>query len=541
MIIRALALIASVWIFAGLDSGCGGGGSSIPPPQADFRLLVNPPVVFTAVGTTSPPSVILASDQNGFTGTVTVAISGLPSGASSSPASPFVVPLGTTAEVRFSIPVSAQTGAFSLQFSATSGQLSKSATLALNVTPAPIIQTYQSGPMLFMEADSGSEVARVGLLTTWGGSITEVSLNGLNFVNANDPGREVQPELWDGNTPALSDPAFWGTVLAGDHDYNGSPVLTQTLAPDSIYIKTQPLHWIPEDFGGGPGNPVPSDVYIEQWLAPVPGYWRAFKLHYKITHFGSDTHANVGQEYPAVYLNRGFDTFVYYGGTNPWTYGALSTFSMPDLPQQGPLLYTPEEWAAYEDANNSGLTVYTPGSFPWTHGFNAAGDSPNGTNYFVPVTPFTFNPGAVLESNIYLVAGPVTEARAIIYALREEEVNPSPFTALGNLEVPQTGDTLSGTKAEVGGWTFGTSPVKNVQVLVDGILVGTATYGTSRPDIPANFPNEPDTNVGFDYFLDTTGFANGTHGSAVRVTDGNGNVAVLPTAQVTINNINNPP
>jgi hypothetical protein len=281
---------------------------------------------------------------------------------------------------------------------------------------------------------------------------------------------------------------------------------------------------------------VPSDVYIEQWLTPVPGYWRAFRLHYKITHFGSDTHANAGQEYPAVYLNRGFDTFVYYGGTDPWTYGALSTFSMPDLPQQGPLLYTPEEWAAYEGADNSALTVYTPGSFPWTHGFNAAGDSPNGTNYFAPVTVFTFEPAAVLESNIYVVAGPVTEARTVIYALRDQEVRPSPFTALGNLEVPQTGDALSGTRAEVGGWAFGTSSVKNVQVLVDGILVGTATYGTYRPDIPANFPYEPDSNVGFDYFLDTTGFANGPHGVVVRVTDGNGNVAILPTAQVTINN-----
>ena len=528
------ALLALI-VHSAVLTGCGGGVSSSQPPPPDFGLLVNPSAVSTAVGTISPPSVILVSGQNGFTGTVTVTISGLPSGASSSPTSPFVVPVGTAAEVRFSIPASTQTGAFSLQFSATSGPISKNSTLALNLIPAPVIQIYQSGPMLFMEAQSGSEVARVGLLTTWGGSVTEISLNGLNFVNANDPGREVQPELWDGNHLALSDPVFWGTVQAGDHDYNGSPILAQTLGPDSIYIKTQPLHWIPEYFGGGSGNPVLSDIYIEQWLTPVPGYWRAFRLHYKITHFGSDTHANAGQEYPAVYLNRGLDTFVYYGGINPWTYGELSTFNMPDLPQQGPLLYTSEEWGAYESADSSALTVYTPGSFPWTHGFNAAGDSPNGTNYFTPTTAFTFGPGAVLESNIYVIAGPVTEARAVIYALRGQEVRPSPFTALANLEVPQTGDTVSG-RAEVGGWAFGTSSVKKIEVLVDGALVGTANYGTDRPDIPANYPNEPDRNVGFDYFLDTTGFANGPHGFVVRVTDGNGNVAILPTAQVTINN-----
>lgn len=46
-------------------------------------------------------------------------------------------------------------------------------------------------------------------------------------------------------------------MQAGDHDFDGSPVLAQTLTADSIYIKTQPLHWIPEYFGGGSGNPVP--------------------------------------------------------------------------------------------------------------------------------------------------------------------------------------------------------------------------------------------------------------------------------------------
>jgi hypothetical protein len=518
--------------------GCGGSGSSgppPPPPPASFSFSVNPPALSGTVGAPTPPIVISAASQNGFSGAVSVAISGLPPGATTAPSSPFNLMSDTTQEVVFSIPDTAQTGSVTLQFTATSGQLSKTALLTLAIAPAPVIQTYQSGPMLYLEATTTNETTRVGLLTTWGGSVVEVSVNGVNTVNANDPGREVQAELWDGNVAANNLP-FWGVVQAGDHDYDGSPVLTQTVGPDSIYVKTQPLQWVPENFGGGSGNPVLADFYIEQWLTPVPGHGRAFKIHYKITHFGTDTHANAGQEFPAVYVNRGWDTFVYYGGTEPWTYKPLSNFTMPDLPHQGPLLYTPEEWGAYVDANNWGLTVYTPGSFLYTHGFNNAGASPDGTNYFVPVTPFTWAPGAVLESNIYMIAGPVSDARAILYEMRRQETNPSPFTAVSYLEEPQSGDTLSGPGALVGGWAFGTSDITRVDVLVDGTVVGTATYGLSRPDFPAFFPHISNTNVGFQYFLDTTKYSNGPHDIVVKIVDANGNLAIQPTAHVTTKN-----
>jgi len=36
----------------------------------------------------------------------------------------------------------------------------------------------------------------------------------------------------------------------GAHFFNGSPVLASTLLADSIYTKTQPIQWAPENFGG---------------------------------------------------------------------------------------------------------------------------------------------------------------------------------------------------------------------------------------------------------------------------------------------------
>jgi hypothetical protein len=404
----------------------------------------------------------------------------------------------------------------------------------IDVTPQPITQSYQQGTMLFLQSNTGADIVRVGLDTASGASITEFSLNGVNYVNTNDPGREVQAGLWDGDNADQSKPGFWGTVQAGDHNFNGSPVLTQTLDTALIYTKTQPLHWIPEYFGGGSGDPRPSDIFIEQWLTLVAGHGRAFKVHYRITHFGTDTHTNAGQECPAVYVNRGFDTFQYYSGSDPWTYDSIANYVMPDLPNLSPLLYTPEHWGAYVDSNNSGITVYTPGSYPYTVGFNNPGPPPDGTNDFSPSTTFTWYPGAVLEFDFYMIAGQAVDARPIVYELQKEQTS-TPFAPWGVLEAPLSGDTVRGTGALIGGWAFALRPVKSVEILVDGSSAGLASYGLSRPDVASAFP-EQSNNTGFQFSFDTTKFANGTHSVNARITDSAGNIAILPTAQITIAN-----
>jgi hypothetical protein len=87
-----------------------------------------------------------------------------------------------------------------------------------------------------------------------------------------------------------------------------------TLQPDSVYTRTLPIQWAPEKFDGGPGNPVLGDAYIEKWISVVPGYDRVFKVHYKITHFGTDSHADAPQELPVVYVNPIVSNFFYYAG-----------------------------------------------------------------------------------------------------------------------------------------------------------------------------------------------------------------------------------
>ena len=272
-------------------------------------------------------------------------------------------------------------------------------------------------------------------------------------------------------------------------------------------------------------------MIVEQTITAVTSQPHTFKAHYKITHLGNDLHANSGQEFPAVYVNTAYNRFIYYGGTAPWTNGAVSVTQFQQLGTPGFNLYVPEQWGAHVDAQNIGLTVYVPSQYPYVFGF----DSPNdGTNYFAPITTMTIGPNFVFESDIYLIAGDYQTARQIVYQLHQNLGALDISTPLGASDQPSPGSTVGGVTA-IDGWAFDDVKVAKVEILVDGVADGIASYGSPRPDVADTYPNAP-TNIGYSYSLDTTKYGNGPHSLNVRVTDSNGNVAVFADIHVTVSN-----
>ena len=71
----------------------------------------------------------------------------------------------------------------------------------------PVITTSDTGTLFLLQTQTPTEIVRVGLLKSWGAAITEVSLNGTDYVNDDDPGRQIQTSLWDANpaTPRVGD------------------------------------------------------------------------------------------------------------------------------------------------------------------------------------------------------------------------------------------------------------------------------------------------------------------------------------------------
>ena len=112
--------------------GCAG-GSGPQPLSGDFTISVNPASISTQVVGTTGPLAISVAPVNGFTAVVSVTVTGLPNGITSSPASPFTMSPGTAQPITFSAPAAA--GTFTLQFQGASGVLSHSTSATLTVTP----------------------------------------------------------------------------------------------------------------------------------------------------------------------------------------------------------------------------------------------------------------------------------------------------------------------------------------------------------------------------------------------------------------------
>jgi hypothetical protein len=476
---------------------------------------------------------VTVTPQNGFNGAVNIALQGMPTGVMASPSPSLTVAAGASQSVTFSVADSAGVGTSAISVLATSGTLSHSAQIML--TADAVVHTYQSGTRLYLESGTATDTARLGLETMWGGSIVEVSVNGTEYVNRHDTGREVQPAFRSGND------LNWNPTLGGDLYDRGTPVIDQSLTANSLYIKAQPLQWAPDFYGGGPGQAIAGDMLVEQTVTAVTSSPHTFKVHIKATHLGNDLHNTTGQEFPAVYTNRDYTRFVYYNGAAPWTGGSLTVTRFPDLGMPNPPVTVPERWGALVDAQNVGLAVYAPSSGPVYIGFIASdpnlpgGPDDNSTNYFAALPNWTIGPGFVQEADFYVIAGDYNAARSIIYTLHQGPPPADISAPFQNIDQPSAGNTISGVTT-VSGWAFDDTQVSKVEILMDGISDGVAQYGQPRPDVANTFPNVAPVNVGFTYALATTKFSNGQHILNVRATDSSNNVAISPDVMVIVAN-----
>ncbi len=121
-----------------LSAGCNGGGSTSPPPPPSFSLSASPSSLLVAQSTTSTPVTLTANPVNGFTGTVSVTIGGLPNGVNSSTNSTFTLAAGDSQIVTFMVGSSVGRANYPVTFSGSSGTVSSSAPVTLTVSGAPL-------------------------------------------------------------------------------------------------------------------------------------------------------------------------------------------------------------------------------------------------------------------------------------------------------------------------------------------------------------------------------------------------------------------
>ncbi|WP_064200875.1 S8 family serine peptidase [Brevibacillus brevis] len=103
----------------------------------------------------------------------------------------------------------------------------------------------------------------------------------------------------------------------------------------------------------------------------------------------------------------------------------------------------------------------------------------------------------------------------------------------GGLDSPLDNATISGIYP-VTGWFIASSGVSSIEVLVDGVVIGEATYGVPRPEIEITDISLPGSNVGFQYSLDTALLQKGKHTISVRGTAKDGNQTMLGSRTVQV-------
>lgn len=138
--------------------GCGGSqGSSTPPPPPSFAIAANPFSVSISASSNAQVGLTL-TPENGFSGTVTVSLSGLPSGVTASPSSPFTLP-STGLTLTLTADASVANGSYALTFQGTSGSLTSSVPVSLTIEPL---------------ASFSFSLSFSSLVVTQGGSVTGI-------------------------------------------------------------------------------------------------------------------------------------------------------------------------------------------------------------------------------------------------------------------------------------------------------------------------------------------------------------------------------
>src|SRR5205807_1905054 len=106
-------------------------------PAPDFSIGLTPDTVTANAGSSNSSFAVSITGQNGFSDTVSVTLSGLPAGVTTSPNSPFTVAAGGSQTVTLSVPATVTPGSYTVTVSGTSGALTHAAHLPLTVNPAP--------------------------------------------------------------------------------------------------------------------------------------------------------------------------------------------------------------------------------------------------------------------------------------------------------------------------------------------------------------------------------------------------------------------
>ena len=190
-------------------------------PAPDFSLTVAPASLSLTAGSTGKSTSVTANALSGFTGSVSVSLSGLPAGVTPSPSSLTLSP-GVAQNLTLTAGTSAKAGTATITLTGTSGSLTHTATIALTITaaaPAPDFSLSVTPASLTLTVGGGGQPTSVtaNALNGFTGNVN-LSVSGLSSGVTASPSA---PRLTPGTAQSL-------TFTAASNAAAGTPTITLT-------------------------------------------------------------------------------------------------------------------------------------------------------------------------------------------------------------------------------------------------------------------------------------------------------------------------
>jgi len=279
------------------------------------------------------------------------------------------------------------------------------------------------------EVPSGEDVYiqndryKLGIKLCWGGGVSYIedlqdgddTLG--NLLNRHDTGRLVQQSYYGTASKPYNAVDYNGTkwnynpVQGGDQYGNHSRLIDFYYSDDkqTLYVKCLPADWAQ--------NNLPSLSYMENRYTLKAD---SIEVYNRYIDYSGYSAPERHQELPAFYTISNLSKFVYYGGSNGWTGGGLTTLPNESFWGGNSNAYhnlkSKETWCAWISAEKDwGIGVYTPIATILLAGrYNYNGSkSPDAdaTNYVAPLIAKSMSSYTPYEYSYYITTGATQQIR----------------------------------------------------------------------------------------------------------------------------------